>query len=169
MLQGPVRGISRAARRRKRREAAPRGCRRAPSHYARTLRARRISAGSTSAERFPGEPAPRRLHVLGVSRHGPRATLSARAVFRQIAVLALVAALADGGWFVVGRLFPLIERFQRVASRKISVSGLFPRQRGARGWPSNDVPFPSWPGSYEGFWSIGRGAFFSLLAAGSVA
>jgi hypothetical protein len=44
-------------------------------------------------------------------------------VFRQIAVLALVAALADGGWFVVGRLFPLIECFQRVASRKISVSG----------------------------------------------
>jgi hypothetical protein len=67
-------------------------------------------------------------------------------VFRQIAVLALVAVLADGGWFVVGRLFPLIECFQRVASRKISVSGLFPRQRGARGWPSNDVPFPSWPG-----------------------
>jgi hypothetical protein len=29
-------------------------------------------------------------------------------VFRQIAVLALVAALADGGWFVVGRLFPLM-------------------------------------------------------------
>jgi hypothetical protein len=51
------------------------------------------------------------------------------------------------GWFVVGRLFPLIKCFQRVASRKISVSGLFPRQRGTRGWPSNDVPFPSWPGS----------------------
>jgi hypothetical protein len=45
-------------------------------------------------------------------------------VFRQIVVLALVAALAHGGWFVVGRLFPLIECFQRVAGSKISVSGL---------------------------------------------
>src|ERR1700684_3219686 len=36
-----------------------------------------------------------------VSRHGPRATLSARAVFRQIAVLALVAALAVAAGFVV--------------------------------------------------------------------
>ena len=36
-----------------------------------------------------------------------------------------VAALADGGWFVVGRLFPLIECFQRVASRK-SNRGRFP-------------------------------------------
>src|SRR5271170_2756888 len=61
---------------------------------------------------------------VGVSRHGPSATLSARAVFRQIAVLALLAALAVGGWFV-GRLFSLIECFQRVASRKISVPGLF--------------------------------------------
>src|SRR5271163_880703 len=83
-------------------------------------RANSWRAGASAAER------------IGVSRHGPRATLSARAVFRQIAVLALVAALADGGWFVVGRLFPLIECFQRVASRKISVPGLFPPTRSSR-------------------------------------
>jgi hypothetical protein len=86
---------------------------------------------------------------IGISRHGPRATLSARAVFRQIAVLALAAALAAGGWFrcargmAVRRFFSLIECFQSVASRRISVMGGLVPIHVVR-LPANPGPLTHW-------------------------